>query len=129
MTTDTTATATSTAQEGPTYRGHAYYKDDENISTINTVGYGSSSRYYSSYSNNVSHRITKYQVVDATDNESVASGTTLESFQAVTSEIFKTQVYIRYIMEHLSLPADVIPTGNNLRNKSFESSDTTGNIP
>ena len=106
MTTDTTATATSTAQEGPTYRGHAYYKDEENISTMNTVGDGSSSRYYSSYSNNASHRITKYQVVDATDNESVASGTTLESFQAVTSEMSKNKIYLRQITEYISLPAD-----------------------
>ena len=96
---------------------------------MNTLVDVSSSRYSSSSSHNRSHHITNTQVLGATDDVSVASGITLESFQAVTSEIFKTQVYIRYIMEHLSLPADVIPTGNNLGNKSFESSDTTGNIP
>ena len=77
MTTDTTATATSNSQEGPTYGVHVYYKYDKSISTMNNSGYGSSSRYSSSSFNEISHRITNSQVVDATDNESVASVITL----------------------------------------------------
>ena len=52
MTTDMTATDKSTTQEGPTYGGHAYYKYDDSISTNNTLGEGSYSRYSSSSSNN-----------------------------------------------------------------------------
>ena len=63
MTTYTTATDTSTAQEGLNYGGHAYYKYDNSISTMNIVGYNSSYRYSSSSSNNISHHITNSQVV------------------------------------------------------------------
>ena len=41
----------------------------------------------------------------------------------------KTQVYLIQIMEHLSLPADGSPKGNNSENKSSASSDTTDNMP
>ena len=78
---DTNATDTSSSQEGHNYGGNAYYKDDDSIPTMNTVGYVSSSRSSSSSSNIRSHHITNAQVVDATDNESLASGITLESFQ------------------------------------------------
>ena len=81
MTTDMNATATSTVQDGPTYWVHAYYRDDDLISTINTSGYGSSYRYSYSYYHNISHHITNTQVVDVNDNVSVASGITMESFQ------------------------------------------------
>ena len=37
MTTYTTATATSTAHEGPTYGGHTYYRDADSIYTMNTL--------------------------------------------------------------------------------------------
>ena len=77
MTTDTTNTATSTTQEGPAYGLYAYYKDDGSISTINNVGKGSYSRYSSSSFNNISHHITNSKIMDATDNDSVASGSTL----------------------------------------------------
>ena len=66
--------------------------------------------------------------MDSTDDVSVARGTPLESFQAVTSEMAKTQVYLTQIMEHLSLPADSSPAGNNLGNKAGVSSKTTGNM-
>ena len=85
MTTYTTAIDTSTALEVLTCRGHYYYRDEDSISTMNTTGDGSSSRYSYSSSNNRSHRITDSQVVDATDNDSVDRDTTLGSFQAVTS--------------------------------------------
>ena len=64
--------------------------------------------------------------MDATDDVSVDSGITLEYLQAVTYEMAKNQVYLRHIMEHLSLPADVIPTGNSSGNKSGTSLKTTG---
>ena len=96
---------------------------------MNTLGDGSSSRYYYSSSNNRLHSITNSQVVDATNNDSEASGITLEYFQAVTSEMSKTQVYLRQIMEHLSLLEDGSPTGKNSVNKSGSSSETTGNFP
>ena len=37
MTMDTTASATSTAQEVLTYGGHAYYKDEHSMYTMNTL--------------------------------------------------------------------------------------------
>ena len=96
---------------------------------MNTVGDGSSSSYSSSSSNNISHFITKFQVVDATDNDSVDRCITLKSFEAVTSEMSKTQVYLRQIMKHLSLPENYIPKGNNSGNKAGASSKTIGNFP
>ena len=129
MTTDITATSTSTAQEVSTYGVHVYYRDDDSISTMNTLGDGSSSRCYSSSSHNISHIVINSWVVEATDNVSVARGITLESFQAVMYEISKTQVYLRHIMENLSLPADGRPTGNNSIHKYGVSSNTIGNIP
>ena len=66
--------------------------------------------------------------MDDTDNESVYIGITLESFQSVTPEMAKTQVYLIQIMEHLSLPEDGKPTGNNPGNKSGASSETTVNF-
>ena len=39
MTPHMTATDTSTVQEGPTYGGNANYRDDDPISTMNTLGY------------------------------------------------------------------------------------------
>ena len=95
---------------------------------MKTVGDDLSSSYSSISSNNISHHITNYQVVDAINNDSVASVITLELFQSVTSEMSKTQVYLRKIMEHLSLPKDGSPTGNNSGNKSVVSFDTTGNF-
>ena len=67
--------------------------------------------------------------MDATDDVSVAIGITLESFQAVTYEMAKKKVYLRQIMDHLSLPMDVIPMGSNPGNKSGASSKTTGKMP
>ena len=84
---------------------------------MNTVRDGASSRYLSSLSKNISHQITNYQVVDVTNNDSVARGITVEFFESVTSEIAKIQVYLRQIMEHLSLPADIRPTGGNMEIK------------
>ena len=95
---------------------------------MNTIGDGSSHSYYSSSLNNMSHQIKNSQVVDATDNDSLASGITMESFQEVTSEMAKIQVYLRQILEHLSLLADGIPTENNSVNKASESSKTTWNF-
>ena len=92
---------------------------------MNTLGDRSSSRYYSS-SHNRSHCITNYHDGDTTDDVSVASGITLESLQAVTSEMVNTKVYLRHIMENLSLPTDGSSTVNNTVNKSSDSSDTTG---
>ena len=129
MNTDTPGTAKITAQEVTTYGGHAYYKYDDSIFTINNVGDGSSSRYYSSSSNNRSQRITNSQVMDTTNNDSVASSITLEYFQAVISEMAKTQVQPRQIMGHFSLPSDDSPTGNNSGNKTGASSETTVNFP
>ena len=129
MTTDTTATTTRVPQEGPNYGGHAYYKYEDLIYTMNTVVDGSSSRYYSSSSNNRSQRITNSQVMDTTNNDSVASSITLESFQAVTYEMAKTQVYLRNIMGHFSFQSDGSPTGKNSENKSVASSNTTGTFP
>ena len=37
MTMDTTASATSNAQEVLTYGGHAYYKDEHSMYTMNTL--------------------------------------------------------------------------------------------
>ena len=82
----------------PLTGGHAYYKDEKSISTMNTVWDGSYSSYYYSSSKNRSHHITNSQVVDATDNDSVARNITLESFQEVIYEMAKTQVYLRHIM-------------------------------
>ena len=77
MTTDTTTTTTSTTQEGPTHEGHVYYIDDDSIYKINILGDGSSSKYsYSSYHKKIQWR-TNYQVVDSTDDVSVASIITL----------------------------------------------------
>ena len=67
MTMNKTVTDTSTAQEGPTYRDNVYYKDDESIYTMNSLGGGSYYRYSSSSYSNISHHITNSQVVDATD--------------------------------------------------------------
>ena len=92
MTTYTTATAKINKQVISTYGAHTYYKGEKSIYTMNTVGDGISYRYYSSFSNSRSHLITNSQVVDATDNDSVASGINMESFQSVTSEMAKTQV-------------------------------------
>ena len=96
---------------------------------MNTLGDVSYSRYSSSYYHNISHHITNYQVVGATDDVSVSSGITMEYSQAVIPKMYKTQVYLRHIMEHLSLPADGIPTGNNSIHKYGVSSNTIGNIP
>ena len=71
---------------------------------MNTIGDGSSHSYYSSSLNNMSHQIKNSQVVDATDNDSVDSIITLESLKLVTSEMPKTQFYLRKIMEQLYLP-------------------------
>ena len=84
-----------------------FYKDYHSIYTMNTIGDGLSSRYPSSSSNKISHSITNSEVVDAIDNQSVPRDINLESSQAVTFETAKTQVYLRQIMEHLSLPANV----------------------
>ena len=62
---------------------------------MNIVGDVLSSRYDSLSSNNISHPITNSQVVEASDNDSLAKGITLKSFQLVTSEMAKTQVYLR----------------------------------
>ena len=102
-----------------------YYKDDDSIYTITTLGDGSSSSYYSLFSNNRSYCITTSQVADTTYNDSVAIGITLESFQTVTSEMTKTPVYLRQIVEHLSLAEDGSPKGINLVNKACVSSKTT----
>ena len=40
MTRDRIDTAKSSTQEYPTYEGHAYYKDEDSISTMNIVGDG-----------------------------------------------------------------------------------------
>ena len=125
MTKNTTATATSPPHEGSTYGVHTYYNS---ISTMNTLLDRSSSRY-SLYYHNRSHHITTSQDVDVTDNVSVARGITQGKFQSFMSEMAKTKVYLRHIMKHLSFPMDVFPTGNNMENKSGESSDTTGKTP
>ena len=116
---DITTTATSTPQEGPIY-GVNFYNEYRRRQL--------KPRYYYSLSNSRSHQIINYKVVDAADNDSVASGITLGSLQAVTSKISKNKVYLRNIMEHLSLPADGSPTENNSRNKSGASSKTTRNF-
>ena len=119
MTNDMISRATSTTQEGSTFGSHVYYKDENSISTIKTIWDVSSPRYYSSSSKDRSHHLNNFQVVDTTDNESLARGITLESLQAVTSEMAKKQVYLRQIMEHLSLPADDSPAGNNSGKKAM----------
>ena len=66
--------------------------------------------------------------MDATDDVSVSSDINLESFQAVTSYVAKTQVNLRQIMEHISLSVDGVQTGNNSKNNSGASSETNGKI-
>ena len=93
---------------------------------MNTLGDVSYSRYSSSYYQNISHHITNYQVVGATDDVSVSSGIIMDYSQEVIPKMYKTQVYLRHIMENLSLPTDGSSTVNNTVNKSSDSSDTTG---